>query len=384
MAESPTPTAIDWQAFRDQMPVWRRWVFLDHAAVAPLSLPAQQAMLEWMTDQAENGVVNSSRWSRRIEQVRRLAARLLGAETDEIAFAKNTSEGLGFVAEGFPWREGDNVVTVEGEYPSNVYPWMNLARRGVQLRRVSTRQGCVVADDLREALDGRTRLVTISFVEYGTGFRNDLDALCELCHSRDVLLCVDAIQGLGALPLDVGRTPIDFLAADGHKWLLAPEGAGLFYCRKEHLGLLETIGVGWNSVVGADDYATIDFTLKPSAGRWESGSYNVAGIAALGGSLSLLLEIGVENIARRVLELTDYLCRRLEESGGRVYSSRRHGEKSGIVSVIWAGADPMELRQRCREHGIAINSREGRLRISPHFYNTFEELDRLVDVLKAG
>jgi cysteine desulfurase/selenocysteine lyase len=376
--------AIDWQTFRDRMPVCRRWVFLDHAAVAPLSLPAQQAMLEWAGDQAENGVVNSARWSRRIEQVRGMAARLLDAETDEIAFVKNTSEGLGFVAEGFPWREGDNVVSVEGEYPSNVYPWMNLARRGVELRRVATREGRVAPDDIRDALDGRTRLVTISFVEYGTGFRNDLDALCELCHGRGALLCVDAIQGLGALPLDMGRTPIDFLAADGHKWLLAPEGAGLFYCRKEHLDLLETIGVGWNSVVGADDYATIDFTLKPSAGRWESGSYNVGGIAALGGSLSLILEVGIENVARRMLELTDYLCRRIEEAGGTVYSSRREGEKSGIVSVIWPGADPVAVRHRCREQGIAINSREGRLRISPHCYNTHEELDRLVDVLTAG
>src|SRR5262249_39184346 len=225
----------------------------------------------------------------------------------DVAFVKNTSEGVGFVAEGLPWRPGDNMVTAAEEYPANVYPWMNLQGRGVEVRRVASRGPRVELDDIRAAIDGRTRLVSLSFVEFASGFRNDLDAVGALCRERGVLFFVDAIQGLGVLPLDVRRTPVDFLAADGHKWLLGPEGAGVFYVRRELVEQLHPVAVGWNSVVGAWDFSTINFQLKPHAGRWEGGTLNVGGVVALGASLGLLLEAGVAAVAERVLELTDYL-----------------------------------------------------------------------------
>jgi cysteine desulfurase/selenocysteine lyase len=375
---------MSWTRFRNELPITRRWAYFDHAAVAPLSGPAQRALSAWAADLADNGEIHDSDWRRRVEEVRRRAGVLLHCDPLDVAFVKNTSEGIGIVAEGFPWQAGDNVVIAADEYPANVYPWMNLANRGVEVRRVPSReQGRIALDDLRAAIDGRTRILSLSHVEFATGFRNDLDAVGALCRAHGVLFFVDAIQGLGVLPLDVSRTPIDFLAADGHKWLLAPEGAGLFYIRRELVERLHPVGIGWHSVVGALDFSRIDFRLKPHAGRWESGSLNMGGILALGASLELLLDAGIDAIAARVLELTDYLCDRASAAGLTVFSSRRPSERSGIVSLSAPG-DLGGLVRRCRDAGIVINQRGGRLRLSPHAYNTPEEVDRLIATLGAS
>jgi selenocysteine lyase/cysteine desulfurase len=206
-----------------------------------------------------------------------------------------------------------------------------------------------------------------------------------LCRERGVYFFVDAIQGLGVLPLDLRATPIDFLAADGHKWLLGPEGAGLFYVRRELIDVLQPVGVGWNSVVGATDFSRIDFTLKPHAGRWESGTRNVAGITALGASIELLMRVGVTVLERRLLELTDYLCDKVHKTGLSVFSSRGPGEFSGIVSLAAPGGNEQvrQLVKRCRLAGIVVNRRAGRLRVSPHAYNTAEEIDRLIEALSG-
>jgi selenocysteine lyase/cysteine desulfurase len=373
---------MDWTALRTAFPVTRRWAFLDHAAVAPLSAPARDALMEWAAYMTDNGGVRIARWAQRVEEVRVLAGRLLNADPLDVAFVKNTSEGIGIVAEGFPWRPGDNVVTAQEEYPANVYPWMNLAGRGVEVRLVPSRGNRLPVDDLRAAMDTRTRLVSLSFVEFASGFRNDLEAVGSLCRERGVFFFVDAIQGLGVFPLDVRALPVDFLAADGHKWLLGPEGAGILYVRRELVDLLHPVGVGWNSVVGATDFSRIDFKLKPHSGRWESGSLNVGGITALGASLALLLEAAIPAVAQRVLGLTDHLCFRAARAGLEVFSSRLPGERSGIVSLVVPGADPRELVRRCRQEGIVINQRAGRLRVSPHCYNTPDELDRVVEVLR--
>jgi cysteine desulfurase/selenocysteine lyase len=373
---------MDWSALRTAFPVARNWAFLDHAAVAPLSAPAQQALVEWAAYMTDNGGVHLARWTRRVEEVRALAGRLLNADPLDVAFVKNTSEGVGIVAEGFPWQPGDNVVTAAEEYPANIYPWLNLGRRGVETRLVPSRGSRLALDDVRAAIDRRTRLVSLSYVEFSSGFRNDLAAVSTLCRERGVHFFVDAIQGLGVLPLDVQQLPIDFLAADGHKWLLGPEGAGIFYIRRDLVELVHPVGVGWNSVVGATNFSTIDFRLKPHAGRWESGTLNVGGISALGASLALLLETGIPAVAARVLELTDHLCERASSVGFEVFSSRLPEERSGIVSLTVPGHDPRDLVRRCKAEGIVVNQRAGRLRVSPHCYNTPAELDHLIEVLR--
>ena len=371
---------MDWTRFRTQFPVTARWAFLDHAAVAPLPAPAVAALADYAASQAANGIAAVKEWLNVVEDVRRCAAQLINApHVDDIFFIPSTTYGIGVIAEGFPWRPGDNVVLAAEEYPANQYPWMNLLHRGVEVRRIASRDGRIRVDDFRDAMDARTRVLTVSSVEFASGFRNDLDRLGELCRDRDVFFCVDAIQSLGTFPLDLRQTPVDALAADGHKWLLGPEGAGIGYIRRDWVERLHPIGVGANSVVHPFAYTTVDFSLKPHAGRWEGGAYNIPGIAALGASLKLLLETGIDAIEERVLALTDYLCDAAAARGWRVYSSRNDGEKSGIVSLIHPTLSSADVMKRCRAAGVLVNNRADRVRVSPHAYNTESELDRFLE-----
>jgi selenocysteine lyase/cysteine desulfurase len=374
---------MDWQQLRTGFPVTERWAFLDHAAVAPLPGCAVAAMREWLDDLAAHGVVCEPRLLDRIEMIRGRFGELIHADPLDVAFVKNTSEGVGIVAEGFPWQPGDNVVTAAEEYPANLYPWLNLASRGVETRLAPSRGPRIALDDLREAIDSRTRILSLSFIEYSSGYRNDLAAVGELCRERGIFFFVDAIQGLGVLPLDVDAMGIDALAADGHKWLLGPEGAGVLYVRRDWVERLRPVGVGWHSVVDCWNFTKIDFRLKPHAGRWESGSPNAVGIVGLGASLDLLREIGLPALSERLLFLTDHLCEEAARAGIEVFSSRRPEEKSGIVSLALPGIDLKAAVRRCRESGIVINQRAGRLRASPHVYNTTGELDQLIEVLRS-
>lgn len=381
-SENSGQSEADWAEFRSQMPVARRWAYFDHAAVAPISGPAQQAVEQWAREAAGDGATPSAGWRRQIEQLRTLAARTIGACPEEIALVRNTTEGINLVAEGFPWRPGDNVVTRDDEFPSNQYPWLNLADRGVETRRLPTDGGKLDLDRLAAACDGRTRIVTLSWVAFSNGWRHDLDRVAEIAHRHGALFFLDAIQGLGVFPLDVRKTPVDFLSADGHKWLLGPEGAGIFFTRREHLDLLRPVGVGWNSVVGAQDFNRIELTFKDTAARYEGGTPNTPGLLGLGASLQLLARFPVESIAGRILELTDLACRRLGQIGAVIHSDRRQPHKSGIVAFELPGRDPQTLRQQCLKRQVVISCRGGRLRISPHAYNDAADVDRLIEALK--
>ena len=369
--------------FREQMPVASKWAYFDHAAVAPITAPAAAAM-ELQTRQAlEEGDTAWPEWAGKLRETRQAAATLIGAETDEIALVPNTTAGINLVAEGLDWREGDNVVTLADEYPSNVYPWMNLAARGVETRRVPTRDGVVDCDQLAGHCSGRTRVVTVSWVAFSNGCRRDLAAIGEVATQCGALFFVDAIQGLGAFPLDVRQAPIDFLAADGHKWMLGPEGAGLAYIRRDRLPLLRPLSVGAHSVVHDQDYTRIELRLKETAARYEGGSLNVPGMLGFGASLQLLLELGVDKIAAAVLEISDHLCERLAKFGLRVVSPRDGDHRSGIVSFEYPGMDLLAVRRHCLERGVALACRAGRIRVSPHGYNTREDVDRLILALES-
>ena len=379
--DTPADVPAGWDEFRRQMPVSERWAYFDHAAVCPLPRPTQVAVSRWAEEAATDGDTGYPRWSAKVEELRESAAAMLGADSEEIALVRNTTEGINLVAEGFPWQPGDNVVTLADEFPSNQYPWINLADRGVETRRVPTEGGKVDLDSLVDACSHRTRIITVSWVSYSSGWRNDVDRLAAIAHRCGALLFLDAIQALGVFPLDVGRTPVDFLAADGHKWLLGPEGAGIFFTRREHLDLLRPVGVGWNSVVHANDFSRIELTLKPTAARYEGGSQNTAGMIALGASLRLLARFGPDALGRRILDLTDLACQRLAEIGAVVLSDRRPQQKSGIVVFDLPGRDLPAVRLRCLEQGVVLSHRAGRLRISPHAYNNPADVDRLIDAL---
>jgi selenocysteine lyase/cysteine desulfurase len=371
----------DWSEFRQQMPIVRQWTYLDHAAVSPLPRPTREAIVAWAEEATVAGNTAWTDWSRRAEQVRLAAARLIGAEPEEIALVKNTTQGINLVAEGFPWRSGDNVVLPADEFPTNQYPWLRLAERGVETRRIPVSEGRVDLDGLAAACDRHTRILSASWVGYASGWRADVDRLVKIAHGCGALLCLDAIQALGVFPLDVRRTGVDFLAADGHKWLLGPEGAGVFFLRREHIDRLRPLGLGWHSVKHSHDYQRIELDLRDTAARYEGGSENLLGYIALGASLDLLARFGSEALSRRVLELTDYACGRLQEIGAVLYSDRQGDHRSGIVRFDLPGRDLAAVRRDCLARHVVLSLRSGGLRISPHAYNNPEDIDRLIEAI---
>jgi len=374
---------MDWHVdFRANMPAAGRGLYLDHAAVAPLSGPARSALAEWADDVSQSGDRHWSRWRMRIEEVRTLAASLLNAGDDEIALVGNTTQGIGLVAEGYPWQPGENVVVVTSDFPSNRLPWQNLRRKGVEVRTIApARSGQLLAEELAAALDSKTRIAAVSWVDYASGWRLDLDEIAEVVHRRDALLFVDGIQGLGVHPLDVSRTPVDFLAADGHKWLLGPEGAGLLYIRKQHLDRLAPLGVGWNSMLTPSDFTTQEPSIRADAARYEGGSYNMAGFHALGASLELLTRYGVEQIETRLDGLTQVLCDGLQRYGARLHSDRSPKHCSAIVNCTIPGRSPIEIRRTALAGGLVVSCRGGGVRLSPHAWQTQVEMEEAAQIL---
>ncbi|QOV87994.1 aminotransferase class V-fold PLP-dependent enzyme [Humisphaera borealis] len=374
----------------EAFPVLKNWTFFNHAGVCPLPAAAADAFRKY-AGQAEERAYLFTGWYQDIEKLRHIAAELIGAHRDEIAFIKNTSEGLSIVANGIDWQWGDRIVTTAVEYPANVYPWMEQVRnRGVKLVTVpeiddENGRRCVPVDRiLQEAADERTRIVSLSHVEYASGQRHDLTKIGEFCRANNKLFCVDAIQTVGALPVDVKAMKIDYLSADGHKWMLGPEGAGIFYCRKELIERTRPIMVGWMNVVDAQNYGDINYTLRSDAQRFECGTYNVPGLLSLKAALELIQTARLGHVAQRIRELTDLMIEMLSKKGYQIVSPRDKWQWSGIVSFTSPRHEHKRLVAELRkEKKIEIALREGRLRASPHFYNTEDQVARLVEALPA-
>ncbi|MFQ5458445.1 MAG: aminotransferase class V-fold PLP-dependent enzyme, partial [Myxococcota bacterium] len=277
----PTKNAagdIDIARYRALFPVTREIVHLNHAGVSPVSTRVRDAMDRFLDLSVRTATLHYDEMEARAEDAREKFAQLIGAGVDEIAFVKNTSEGLARIANGLPLREGDRIVTTNLEYPSNVYPWWHLRRRGVDTLMVSHRDGRVPLDALEKALAPPTRLLAISSVEFGNGFRNDLETLGKMCRERGIWFCVDAIQSIGLLELDVNRCAIDFLSADGHKWLLSVEGVGAMYVSRRVIEDVDPVNVGWKSVVNRGDYFNYDLRFPKSALKFEEGSLNLCSL----------------------------------------------------------------------------------------------------------
>ncbi|MDH5763216.1 MAG: aminotransferase class V-fold PLP-dependent enzyme [Nitrospinota bacterium] len=371
---------MDIQKIRKEFPVTEHRLFMDHARVAPLARPVQAAITAFAEEACEQGTAHYAEWLKEVEIVRARFAKLINADTSEVAFVKNTSEGLSIVANGIDWKEGDNVVIPDIEFPANVYPWMNLQRRGVDVRFVKSVRGRVPFEQIASQVNSRTRVLSISSVEFNSGYRNDLKRIGEFCKEKNIYFCVDAIQSLGVIPMDVKEFNIDFLAADGHKWMLSVEGLGGFYISQRVLDDIHPAVVGWDSVINSSDYGNYDFTLKPDATRFEEGSLNTLGIYAFGAALALLEEEGIEHIEKRVLSLGDCILEYLRHSKFKILSSTEPGERSG--SVCFGGdIDYKKLAVYLRENKVIVSVRDNFVRLSPHFYNTEEEIDQFFALL---
>ena len=368
------------EKIRKEFPVTEELIFFDHARVAPLPERVRKVVTTFVEDATRFGTAHYETWMIGIEQSRKSFARLINAGTDEVAFVKNTSEGLSIVANGLDWKSGDNVVIPDIEFPANVYPWWNLKRLGVETRMVHAVEGRVLFDDLVKQVDARTRLISISSVECNSGFRCDLNRIGAFCKEKDILFCVDAIQSLGILTIDVKRDHIDFLSADGHKWMLSVEGLGGFYISREVLEKVYPVTVGWGNMVNAADYMNYEFLFRPDAQRFEEGSPNTMSIHAFGAALDLLLETGIENIEQRVMALGDTILEQLQRRGLNIYSSTRPEERSGNIAFVM-NQDISRLYEWMLENKVKLTVRDGLVRLSPHFYNSEEEILRFFDLL---
>lgn len=370
-------------SIRALFPVTERAIYLNHAAVSPPPLKTIEAIQSQLRDVSENGSVNFRNWVVVKERSRQLVAGMLGARPEQVAFMRNTSDGLSTVANGLDWRPGDNLVTFRNEFPSNIYPWLRVRDAlGVEVRMCEERDGRINLDELIGLIDARTRLVAISQIQYASGFRADLARLGHAARSHDALLVVDVIQALGVVPIDVESELIDVAAAACHKWLLTPEGVGLLYLSSRARERIQPTLVGWISVPDPEDYSNFEQGWNRGTLAWETGTGPTALFHGLEASLDLLTETGIRNIQSYLETLTDHLCEKLRNTDYQVVSSRRSGEKSQIVCIRHtAGLTSMDLYSHLKKGNIITAPRGDRLRISPHLYNTLEEIDELVRAL---
>jgi len=369
---------------RALFPITQRAVYLNHAAVSPPPTTTIQAVEAQLKDVHENGSLNFLSWLEVKERARALLAGLLGAaRPEQVAFVRNTSDGLSTVANGLTWKPGDNIVTFRREFPSNIYPWLRIRDVfGVEVRMCEERDGRIELNELAGLIDNKTRVVAISHVQFASGFRTDLERLGRITRQHDALLVVDVIQSLGVIPIDVGAELVDVAAGAGHKWLLTPEGVGYLYLSDRARERIQPTLVGWVSVPNPEDYSNFEQGWNRDALAWETGTGPAALIHGFKASLDLLHEYGPTRIAVYLEELTDYLCERLRTKPYQIVSSRANGEKSQIVCIRHTGGlSAMALYARLKQQNIATAPRGDRLRIAPHLYNSRDEIDQLIQAL---
>jgi selenocysteine lyase/cysteine desulfurase len=374
------------ESIRSLFPVTEKFIYMNHAAVSPLSKPVRDAMVGITDDVMRNGTGNYDEWYRTYELARSAAARLVNAKAHEIAFMPNTSAAISAIANGLELRAGDNIVSCDVEFPANVYPWIRLKEElGVTMKLAPEREGRVDPEELVSLIDDRTRILTLSWVQFASGFRSNLARIGRACRERGVFFMVDAIQGLGALKLDVERDFVDAFAADGHKYLLGTEGAALLFVSDRVIDQVKPTVLGWTSVKKYDQFShsALDYKLdyREGALRFECGSLNTIGLYGLRAALDLFLEVGPESIEEYILNLRAYLADGLTNKGYMVISSRRAGEESAIVCCTHPSYSAGQLYGALRSRDIIAAPRMNRLRISPHFYNTREEVDALIAAL---
>ena len=360
-----------------EFPVTRNLAYFNHAAVAPLSRRAADAMKGLSDDACLWGSFHYDQWLACYDGFRSAAARLIGGEPGEIAITKNTSEGIATIQMGLDWEAGDKVVAFREEFPANYFPWLRLEQRGVHVDWLSLYDPLEKID---KACAG-ARLLAISFVNYLSGFRVDLKAIGDICKRHRCFYFVDAIQGLGVFPIDVKAMGIHALAADGHKWLLGPEGCAILFVAQEVQDQIEPVEFGWTNIAGFNDYSCRDMALRSDAGRYEPGTLNTIGCYGLRASMELIAEVGVDAVGEAVMNVAGRIAAGVEERGYHLMIRRTADNGSGIVSFQKDGIDSRLVVRNLKDARVMAAPRQGWVRTSPHFYNSMEEVERLLEAL---
>jgi selenocysteine lyase/cysteine desulfurase len=361
-----------------EFPVRKNLVYLNHAAVGPLPARVAEAMRAHLADASNFGAFHWKKWYRQYDETREKAARFVGGDPERIAFVPSTSHALNLVAQGLEWRPGDNVVGDDLEFPANVYPWMNLAGRGVEYRKARSRNGVLTADDFRPLVDERTRVLAVSWVAFHSGFVFPLADLGALCRDREALFVVDGIQGLGTMPIDADALGIDVLAADGHKFLYGPEALALFAFSARAKAAIRPPWVGWWNVPWSDSQLAYDLRPFESGRRFEAGSLPTGSIYGLAAALDLLTEIGMEQAATRIGGLVGKLRDGLAGLGWAIRTPA--GSRSAILSAVRPGEDSRAAVALLEERGVVTSPRERAVRFAPHVGNDESEIARVLEI----
>ena len=372
------------EKIRKAFPVTEKYIYLNSAAVGTIPAVSVEAVYSQLKDVSENGTVNFNDWVATKNRARDLVAQMLKVKAEQIAFLRNTSDGFASVASGINWQTGDNIVTFAKEFPANFYPWRRIRDElGVELRLCPEREGRIDLDEFISLIDSNTKLVSISAVQFASGFRADLTRIGEAARKADALFAVDIIQGFGAVEFDLPAQMVDIASGASHKWLVAPEGCGILYLSDRARERVKPTLVGWISVEEPWDFDDFEQDFKPNALAWESGTGGSALFYGLEESLKLLNEAGIENIENYLEELTDFLCELLAGKNYELISSREKGEKSQIVCIKHRNSlTSNEIAKNLQnENNIVISPRGSRLRIAPHFYNNREDIEKLIEHL---
>jgi cysteine desulfurase / selenocysteine lyase len=367
---------------RALFPICDQHIHFNHAGVAPMSVRVRAAVEHVTQVMSEEGY-SSDEYGETLEDLRAQLGRLVGVDPDQVSITRGTAHGISLLARGLDWKEGDNLVGARLEYPANLFPWMAARERGVEVRLVEPEAGRVTPEAVLSLVDGRTRVVALSFVEFWNGYRVDLAEIGEECRKRGVILAVDGIQGLGVLPFDLEGMKADFVASGAGKWLTGPPGVGFTAWRPELLERIDPLLVGTGSMEDRLAYFKPVFEYSRTARKFEESAISWLDIAAFGAAIGLLLEVGVDVIAERVLGLTDRLASGLVERGYRIVEPwpREPEESSGIVSFNREGTTEVEILRDLTAAGVITRTHRDFVRLSPHFYNTEEEVDRVLEVL---
>ena len=383
MSESRS-APLDLTDLRAQFPSQEQGLYLNHAAIGPWPRCTSDAVIRFARENTQAGPAAYRKWIQREKELRSQLATVTGASSpDDIALLKNTTEGISLVAWGLHWKPGDNIVLPVGEFPSNRLPWLAQTAQGVSIREIDIRSPDNAENALLEAMDERTRLLSVSAVQWSDGFRLDLSRLGAACHSANVLFFVDAIQQLGVLPMNVESCHIDFLAADAHKWLLGPEGIAVFYCRASARPQLSLLQQGWHMFDNPWNFRRQDWQPSASARRFEAGSPNTLGQVALHASLELLLSHNMDRIAQRIQRNSDFLIDQLGQIRGINVSSQVLPERrSGIVSFTHRNITSQRLNARLAKAGVTAAVRGDSIRLSPHFYQDESDLSSFIHTLE--
>jgi cysteine desulfurase / selenocysteine lyase len=368
---------------RRLFPAAEKYTYLNSAAVSPMPSTAVEAVRSQLEDVSLNGSMNYLKWVATKNRARALIAGMLKVEPETVAFMRNTSDGFAAVASGISWKTGENIVSFTNEFPANFYAWRHVRdRHGVELRMAPERDGRIGLDELISLIDSNTRLVAISAVQYASGFTADLERIAKAAHAVDALLAVDIIQALGARGYDLPALGVDIASGASHKWMCAPEGCGIFYVSEQARNRVDPTFVGWISVDTPWDFEDREQPFRPNALAWESGTGCSSLFYGLEQSAKLLSDTGLDRIQNYLEELTDFLCELIDGKNYEILSSRTPGEKSAIVCVRHLdGLCSSDIASSLERQNIVVSPRGDRLRISPHFYNNREDIERLVAAL---